>query len=464
MSTPGAPTPPLSSGSGTKKPGIRPPLGSSNVPFRAGQVFASVGGTLVYVYDPLSGGLVRTLDDGTGETYDAGSAFDAAGNFYVTDDTNGEISKYSPDGVLQPLFASGLTNPLSLVFDNSGNLYVGQQTTPYVAVYNAAGVRQADIGPMTTQLYGVDWIDLAPDQCTLYYTTEGTDILRYNKCTNTQLSNFNAVSFPSRDPITGFPVNAFELRILPDGSVLVADSDAVLHLDASGNLLHTYSCSGLPGCGGQLLTLALDPDQTSFWTGDAASGILWRINIATGNILQTISTSAGTLYGLTIGGEVGAAASVPLGDSYTATEAIGGGSASECACLSGSGNGKVVDPVNPMDGDYYESATDLNVPGPGIPLAFTRTYDATGAQAGATSPLGTGWADNLNTNVSLNTMTNVATVTEANGAQVQFNPYSAANAWCNASFNYCPAAHATSPRSSRTGTARGPSPTTSRSL
>ena len=104
-----------------------------------------------------------------------------------------------------------------------------------MAEFAPDGTRLPDIGPMNTELYGVDWIDLASDQCTLYYTTEGTDIMRYNKCTNTQLPNFNAVSF---DP----DYSAFELRILPDGSVLVADSDAVIHLDASGNVIQTYSC------------------------------------------------------------------------------------------------------------------------------------------------------------------------------------------------------------------------------
>ncbi len=58
------------------------------------------------------------------------------------------------------------------------------------------------------------------DQCTFYYTSEGSDIMRYNKCTNTQESNFNQVPFSRA-------YGAFEVRILADGDVLVADSDAV---------------------------------------------------------------------------------------------------------------------------------------------------------------------------------------------------------------------------------------------
>ena len=267
---------------------------------QSGNVYASVGNSNVNVYDAASGNLINTLNDGTGEAFTAGGAFDSHNNFYVTDDTNGEISEYDSSGNLLPLFASGLSNPLSLTFDNSGNLYVGQQTTPYVAEFDPNGIRLPDIGPLNTELFGVDWIDLASDECTLYYTTEGTDIMRYNKCTNTQLPNFNNTSF---DPNQ----SAFELRILPDGSVLVADSNAVLHLDASGNVIQTYPCSALPNCEGQLFAVNLDPDGTSFWTGDAISGEIWRIDIATGDILQTIATHSGALFGLTIADQILAA-------------------------------------------------------------------------------------------------------------------------------------------------------------
>ena len=267
---------------------------------QSGNVYASVGNSNVNVYDAASGSLINTLNDGTGEAFTAGGVFDSHNNFYVTDDTNGEISEYDSSGNLLPLFASGLSNPLSLTFDNSGNLYVGQQTTPYVAEFDSNGIRLPDIGPLNTELFGVDWIDLASDQCTLYYTTEGTDIMRYNKCTNTQLPNFNNTSFDANQ-------SAFELRILSDGSVLVADSNAVLHLDASGNVIQTYPCSALPNCEGQLFAVNLDPDGTSFWTGDAISGDIWRIDIATGHILQTIATGSGALFGLTIADQILAA-------------------------------------------------------------------------------------------------------------------------------------------------------------
>jgi hypothetical protein len=268
--------------------------------FQSGQVFASVGDSTVYSFDPASGDQVATLQDNTDEPYTAGSAFDADGNFYVTDDINGDISEFSPTGTPLPTIATGLSNPLSIVFDNAGNMYVGQQSTPYIAEFSSNGTRLPDIGPLQTELYGDDWIDLSSDECTFYYTTEGSDILTYNKCTNTQGPDFNKVPFPSIDSSTGLPVNAFQLKILANGDVLVADSNAVLLLDSNGNIVQTYACSSLPNCGGQLFAVSVDPSGTSFWTGDSSSGYIYQINIATGALMQTINSQSGTLYGLSV--------------------------------------------------------------------------------------------------------------------------------------------------------------------
>jgi hypothetical protein len=282
--------------------------------FASGQVFASVGFSTVNVYDGASGLQVGpSLVDSTpptdpvtlGPAYNTGSAFDSNNNFYVADDSAGAISEFSPSGAPMGQFATGLSNPDSLVFGKNGDLYVGQQTTPYIAVFSPTGTRLADIGPLSTELLGADWIDLASDQCTFYYTSEGHDIMRYNMCASPgsqQLTNFNQV------PFTG--LGAFEVRILANGDVLVADSSAVLLLDQSGNVLQTYSCASLPGCQGLLFAVSVDPDGTSFWTGDSVSGKVWQVDLATGNVLQSFTTNPGTLYGLSVDGQL-MAATVP---------------------------------------------------------------------------------------------------------------------------------------------------------
>ena len=76
-------------------------------------------------------------------------------------------------------------------------------------------------------------------------------------------------------------------------------------------------------------------------------------------------------------------------------------------------------PVVLEDGDFTHSVTDITVPGAGIPLSFTRTYDSVAAQDGVATAMGYGWTDNLGMAVSTSGTTD--TVTEANGAQIQFS-------------------------------------------
>ena len=340
--------------------------------FQSGQVFASVGFSEVDVYDATSGNQVASLIDNTNDQYTAGSAFDANGNFYVADGQTGNISEYSPTGAPLPTFASGLANPASLVFDSSGNLYVGQVRSPYIAEFSPSGQRLPDIGPLQTELYGDDWIDLSSDQCTFYYTSERSDIMRYNKCTNTQLPDFNQV------PLTGSA--AYELRILPNGDVLVADSSQVVELDSSGNVINTYQCSNLPGCQGQLYGLALDPNGTSFWTGDAFSGLIWQVNIATGAVTQTINTNAAYLYGLTVDGEVTAATSGTTTVTATPTS---------LAIQPVSGNFSSPTPVSAV---LTDSATNTPIPDEQVTFTLngtetcTATTDSTGTATCVITP------------------------------------------------------------------------------
>ncbi len=99
----------------------------------------------------------------------------------------------------------------------------------------------------------------------------------------------------------------------------------------------------------------------------------------------------------------------------------GGGADTYCACAKGK-------PINLATGDYYDTKTDLTIPGAGIPLTFNRTYDAGAAQAEASSsapsgPLGYGWTDNLNLSVAYDQQSGLATVTQANGSELDFQYY-----------------------------------------
>ncbi len=94
-------------------------------------------------------------------------------------------------------------NPSSIVFDNAGNAYVGQ------ADCSAAILKFESFGHSAFAQYNVAIVEnrgtydivLGSDQCTIYYTSEGPDVKRFNVCTNTQMPNFNGAPLP--DPVAG---------------------------------------------------------------------------------------------------------------------------------------------------------------------------------------------------------------------------------------------------------------------
>jgi hypothetical protein len=267
------------------------------VPYSVGDVFVSSGPGIVKVFDQ-AGNLKQTLNNGRPIYTTTGSAFDAAGNFYVTTFSDSRVSKFDTNGNLVNatfMTSDPASDGESIVRDASGNFFVGQADgTRQILKFDGTtgGAPIATYAP-TTGPRGTDWIDLAADQKTIYYTSEGPFIRRFDTAANAQLADFNTIG--SGDEMYG-------LRILPDGGVLVANTSNVLRYNSSGNVVHTYAVgSGLD----VLFALNRDPDGTSFWTAEIISGDVFKVDIATGAILQSWNANPpGDAAGLSIFGEL----------------------------------------------------------------------------------------------------------------------------------------------------------------
>lgn len=261
-----------------------------------GTVMVSTGSGKVTEFDQ-NGNNLGQLDTTTGSANTTGSEFDSAGNFFVTDFQAQQVTKFDPTGALIGSFGSGYdADPESVIFDAAGNVYVGQADgTHNVLKFDPSGTLLATFSP-ATENRGTDWVELASDQCTLFYTSEGQLVKRFNVCTNTQLTDFNTAVLPG--------AFAYAHRLLPSGGILVADSSVVVRLDASGNQIQTYS----PPNTGNLFALNLDPDGTSFWTADLGNGEVFKIDIATGSIITQWSAAGAAGYtqaaGLSVKGEI----------------------------------------------------------------------------------------------------------------------------------------------------------------
>src|SRR3989454_8080797 len=177
-----------------------------------------------------------------------GMRFDAAGNLYVTHwcrdplcATGNTIEKFNSMGASQGTFGGGYNcNPSALAFDAAGTAYVGQADCAGAVLKFSTGGQPLAAYFVAAERRASFKIDLAADGCTLFYTSWGPNVKRFNVCTQTQLPDFNLAPMPGGE--------AIGLRLLPDGGVLVSSGAVIARLDASGALVQTYS---LPGGGYQ---------------------------------------------------------------------------------------------------------------------------------------------------------------------------------------------------------------------
>jgi hypothetical protein len=232
----------------------------AKVPFAAGDVFAGIGAGKFNHFDP-TGALLATLDDGQsvgGENATTGMCFDPAGNMYATNVRANSMSKFSNDGTLLAATVGTFNaQPESCLIVDGTTMYTSE-------VQGTGDILKIDLSGKQLANYDVprsDWIDLAADRCTMFYTDEGPRIHRFDICTNS----------PGKDFVStggGY----FALRVLPDGSVLVAATSAVKRFTPSGAEIASYSAVGE----NYFFALNLDPDGLHFWSGGLRTGKIYK--------------------------------------------------------------------------------------------------------------------------------------------------------------------------------------------
>ena len=218
--------------------------------------------------------------------------FDAAGNMYATNVRANSMSKFSIDGtLLAATIGTFNAQPESCLITDGNTMFTGE-------VAGTGDILKLDLSGARLASYDVprsDWIDLAADGCTMFYTDEGGAIHRFNVCTNV----------PLRDFVTGGP-RFYALRILPDGSVLAAATSAIKRFNPSGTEIASYTAAGE----NLFFALNLDPDGTHFWSGGLETGVIYKFDLTpVGPPVQRFSAqvakSGGTeLAGLAVFGEL----------------------------------------------------------------------------------------------------------------------------------------------------------------
>jgi cysteine-rich repeat protein len=294
-----------------------------------GDVFTAAGDGKYNVFSN-TGVFKETIDTGLSGEYTTGCSFNQdrsklyttvffASKVFVFDTTH-------PHAVLQTIDTSPGISTESIVFDAAGNFYVGHAYGDFkIRKYNASGTFLESYSA-AMDARGTDWIDLATDQCTLFYTSYGRLVKRFDVCTNTQLTDFAT--------LPGYG-GAYALRLLSPGDgtggLLVADFYNIKRLNQTGNVVQTYDSPGEDFW----FSLNLDPDGTSFWSGGATTGNFYRFEIDSGNILGGPFPSGGSdLYGICLLGEVAVVSPCGNGVLQTGEECDDGNTVNGDGCSS----------------------------------------------------------------------------------------------------------------------------------
>jgi DNA-binding beta-propeller fold protein YncE len=237
--------------------------------FQIGDVF--IPGYDGRVFWFLPNGTLNHVITGLDGRYSTGMAFDSTGRLYVTDPEFPPgietVRVFNVDGSAAGTFGSGYNAPIAVVFDAAGNAYVASNVDNDILQFDSAGnlIDSFDV----TVSNGINDIDLASDQCTLFYSDDSW-VRRYDVCNDTQLSTFS-----------GLDGYSYSVRILPDGRVLAVDGNLHL-LNASGSRIKTYDI------GGCMFGVSLDPDGKSFWAFSFGSDAHSKIDIETGEMIETL--------------------------------------------------------------------------------------------------------------------------------------------------------------------------------
>ena len=360
------------------------------VQFNRGDVFVggNTGGMIKHYNS--AGTLVDTLT--TGAVWQVtGMCFDEFGDMYATNFSDQTITKLDDTGHILQAQWGGFFNgrPEACTVDRNGNVYVGLVDSPTgvneLLKFNENGSLLAGWRP-DVSWRGVDFFELAADNCTLLYTSEYVTIKRFDVCTGSQLTDF---ALPNDAQCWG-------VRIDPFGQVIAACADLNV-IDGNGVVTHEWNSAHY-----SLYGLALDPSASTAWATASTSSQtpnidLMQFDLQTGAILSTTSPDGGAdgvaVFGSATPGQPGNGGIPPASPTPESTYGIcdprryyahnRGRVLMACA-------ERAADPVTLATGAVSTSATDAAMQSTGVSFAFTRSYTSLDT---STSELGPGWTD-----------------------------------------------------------------------
>ena len=214
----------------------------------------------------------------TFDEYPFDFAFDSNGRLYSP--TFFTVRVFDQRGAFLGNFPRFFGNAFgAIAFDRTGNAFIGVGTFGGNLVKASPGgdLLSAFLLPADgTLVGGVASLDLAQDQCTLFYTSAGRRVMRYDVCHAQPITDLNSA-------LPGSQASA--LRILPDSSVIVADMEAIYRLNEAGSIIQTYDVPGEDSW----YRVALDVGGGAFFATSRNS--VYKFDVVSGARLNSFTSS-----------------------------------------------------------------------------------------------------------------------------------------------------------------------------
>jgi RHS repeat-associated protein len=378
-------------------------------PFVAnGIVYASSDTNTFYALNASNGNIVwqQTLS-GSGATF--ASAPVVANSIVYIKSTNGLQAFNANDGT--PLWTFSCVSRAAAAV--AGNIvYIGTNDN-YVDALNATS------GALLWQYKtGGSAIDTPSVTNGIVYITSEDD-------------NLYALNANSGNPIWHFQLGSCSTSC-DVGSQTVANG-IVYVMDDAGNLNALNANSGIPiwQYTNAESTAFVSNGTVYFYSSPSSSNFaMTALNASTGSFLWSYPrgnalasapvVDNGVVFFGTLNSAPGSfiyvyAVTAPPPTGPQGTERLGGSNPSELGdCVSCAG-----DPIDTFSGNFSHSWVDFSIPGRGVPLLFSRTYNAqAAAQQG---PFGSGWTDSYSMALTTDGSGNV-TIQQEDGSTVTFTP------------------------------------------
>jgi hypothetical protein len=272
--------------------------------------------------------------------------------------------------------AGPFSSPVSVAHDLQGNLYLGEGNI--LKIDHSGNVSTLSVAG------GAWWIDLSPDQHTMFYTSGNGDVKSFDVVNRTQGADIVPDAM------------ARNVRALGDGSIMF-DSLGAVQRWIPGCVGCPYKMKAIYQIPANADSFALDPDGTSFWSINTyyddktglGHGDIYRTDIKTGDALGSFSLqplSDGRYYSMSLGvNGYGMASSAVVTPSLTFAKRSVGLSSRAKAVLSNIGVVQVLVSKLTITGDFsiYRNACAKPVnPGATCNIVISFTPTQTGTRTG----------------------------------------------------------------------------------